>query len=123
MILVVAGVSILAIGMGVFGLAWPAGLVAFIPHWQSYTGLWAASLVRLVFGVTLWLVALSSRAPVVLQVLVVVSVGSALGLPFLGVARFTALLSWWCRQSPAFVRAWSAVAVVMGGFILWSVVA
>jgi hypothetical protein len=122
MILVVVGVSLLAIGMGVFGLASPAGLVAFIPHWQSYTGLWAASLVRLVFGVTLWLVAPSSRAPVVLQVLAVASVGSALVLPFLGVARFTALLSWWCQQSAAFVRAWSAGAVVMGGFILWAVV-
>ncbi len=55
--------------------------------------------------------------------LAVVSVGSALVLPFLGVARFTSLLSWWRQQSPAFVRAWSAVAVVMGGFILWSVVA
>jgi len=85
--------------MGVFGLAWPAGLVAFIPHWQSYTGLWVASLVRLVFGVTLWLVAPSSRAPVVLQVLVVPAI------------------------SLAFARAWSVGAVVMGGFILWSVVA
>jgi hypothetical protein len=123
MILVVVGVSILAIGMGVFGLASPAGLVAFIPHWQSQTGLWAASLVRLVFGVTLWLVAPASRTPVVLQVLAVVSVGSALVLPFMGVARFTALLSWWCQQSAAFVRVWSAVAVVMGGVILWAVVA
>jgi hypothetical protein len=122
-ILIVAGVSLLIIGMGVFGLASPAGLVTFIPPWQSQTGLWAASLVRLVFGVALWLVAPSSRTPVVLQVLAVVSGGSALVLPFMGVVRFTALLSWWSRQSPAFVRAWSAVAVLMGGFILWAVVA
>jgi hypothetical protein len=122
-VLIVVVVSILALGMGVFGLASPAGMIALVARWQSKTGLWAASILRLVFGVALWLVAAASRTPLILQALAVLSMTAALVLPFVGVSRFESILSWWCRQSPAFVRAWSAVAVIFGVFLLWSVAA
>jgi hypothetical protein len=122
-VLIVGVLSILAVGMGVFGLASPGGMVAFVSRWKSKTGLWVASIGRLVFGVALWLVAPTSRAPVVLQVLAVVSVAAALALPLIGVCRYEAILSWWSRQSPVFVRSWSAAAVVLGAFLFWSVVA
>ena len=60
---------------------------------------------------------------VLIVVVVSMSVVVALLLPFLGVARFQSMLSWWTRQPPATIRAWSAVAVVFGLFILWSVLA
>lgn len=122
MVVIVAAVSIFVVGMGVFGLASPSGIAAFVLRWRSKTGLWTASLGRLVFGVALWLVAPTSRAPVVLQVLAVVSVASALALPLIGVSRFESILSWWSRQSPAFIRSWTALAVALGVFLLWSVV-
>lgn len=122
MVVIVAAVSIFVVGMGVFGLASPSGIAAFVLRWRSKTGLWTASLGRLVFGVALWLVAPTSRAPVVLQVLAVVSVASALALPLMGVSRFESILSWWSRQSPAFIRSWTALAVALGVFLLWSVV-
>lgn len=122
MVVIVAAVSIFVVGMGVFGLASPSGIAAFVLRWRSKTGLWTASLGRLVFGVALWLVAPTSRAPVVLQVLAVVSVASALALPLMGVSRFESILSWWSRQSPAFIRSWIALAVALGVFLLWSVV-
>ena len=116
-------VSIFIAGMGVLGLTSPARMVRFVSRLQSKTGLWGASIVRLAFGISLWLVAPTSRAPIVLQVLAVVSVVSALVLPLVGVSRFKSMLSWWSSQSPGFMRVWSAVAVVVGVFILWSVVA
>ena len=121
-LLIVSVVSIFAAGMGVLGLASPTRMISFVSHWQSKTGLWVAFIIRLAFGISLWLVAPTSRAPVVLQVLAVVSVVSALVLPLLGVSRFKSILSWWSSQSPAFMRVWLAVAVVLGVFILWSVV-
>src|SRR6266536_5848604 len=95
--------------------------IRVLSRWPSTTGLWVAAIVRGVFGAALWCVAPSSRTPVVLQMLAVVSGVSALVLPFVGVARFTALFSWWSRQAPAVVRAWSTVAVGTGGFLFWSV--
>jgi hypothetical protein len=121
MVLVVAA-AILVAGIGVLGIASPARAAAFASGWQSRTGLWTASVVRLVVGVSLWFVAPASRTPLVLKILAVVSVASALVLPSLGLARFESILSWWSHRSPAFIRTWSAVAVVFGVFILWSVV-
>lgn len=122
-VLIVSAVSIFVAGMGVLGLASPSRMIRFASRWQSKTGLWVAIIVRLAFGISLWLVAPASRASVFLQVLAVVSVVAALMLPLIGVSRFKSMLSWWSNQSPRFVRLWSAVAVAMGVFILWSVVA
>jgi len=122
-VLIVSVVSIFVAGMGLLGLISPARMVSFVSRWQSKTGLWAAFIVRLTFGISLWFVAPTSRASVVLQVLAVLSVVSALVLPLVGVSRFKSMLSWWSCQSPAFMRIWLAVAVVLGVFILWSVVA
>ena len=122
-LLIVSVVSIFVAVMGVLGLVSPAKMVSFVSRWQSKTGLWAASIIRLAFGISLWLVAPASRAPVVLQVLAIVSVVSALVLPLVGVSRFKSILSWWSSRSPVFIRVWLAVAVVFGVFILWSVVA
>jgi hypothetical protein len=122
-VLIVSVVSIFIVGMGVLGLVSPARMVSFVSRWQSKTGLWVAFIVRLGLGISLWLVAPTSRAPVVLQVLAIVSVVSALVLPLIGVSRFKSMLSWWSNRSPGFMRMWSAVAVVVGVFILWSVVA
>jgi hypothetical protein len=121
-LLIVSVISIFVAGMGVLGLISPAKMVSFVSRWQSKTGLWAAFIVRLAFGISLWLVAPASRAPVVLQVLAVVSMVSALVLPLIGVTRFKSILSWWFSRSPGFMRVWLAVAVVFGVFILWSVV-
>jgi hypothetical protein len=122
-LLIVLVVSIFVAGMGVLGLVSPAKMVSFVSRWQSKTGLWVAFVVRLAFGISLWLVAPTSRSSVVLQVLAVVSVVSALLLPLVGVSRFKSILSWWSRQSPGFMRVWLALALVLGVFILWSVVA
>jgi hypothetical protein len=123
MTVLVLVVSIFVVGMGVLGLVSPTAMAAFVLRWRSKTGLWTAFIGRLILGVVLWIVAPTSRTPVVLQVLAVLSVLSALVLPLLGVSRFESILTWWSRQSPGFIRSWSALAVVLGIFLLWSVVA
>jgi len=118
--LIVIVVSLFAAGMGVFGLASPAGMIRFVSTWQSKSGLWAASTIRLVFGIALWVASAGSWFPATLKVLSVVSVASAFALPLMGVSRFKSILAWWSSQSPVFMRAWSTVAVLMGVFLIWS---
>jgi len=122
MVLIVAIVSILVVGIGMLGFASPAGVIALVSRFQSKVGLRAASIFRVGFGVALWFAASASRPPIVLKVLAVVSVVSGLVLRSIGVPRFQSILSWWCRQSPLFIRVWSAAALGVGAFILWSVV-
>src|SRR4030042_3202966 len=121
MLLIVSVVSIFIACMGILGLVSPARMVSFVSRWQSKTGLWVAFIVRLAFGISLWLVAPTSRASVVLQVLAVLSVVSALVLPLIGISRFKSILSWWSSRSPGFMRVWLAVAGVFALFILWAV--
>jgi len=122
-LLIVSVISIFVAGMGVLGLVLPTRMISFVSRWQSKTGLWVAFIVRLAFGISLWVVAPASRAPVVLQVLAVVSVVSALVIPLIGVSGLKSILSWWFSQSPVFRRVWFVAAVVLGVFILWSVLA
>jgi hypothetical protein len=121
MALIVSILSTLTIGIGVFGLISPAGMSSFVSCFRSRTGFSTAIVLRLVFGVALWRVAPASRTPAVLKALGVVSAASALALPLLGLPRYQAILSWWSRKSAVVVRAWSAAAVAVGVFILWSV--
>jgi hypothetical protein len=120
---IVMAVSLLAAGMGGLGLTSPAAMISFVSTWQSKSGLWAASAIRLVFGIALWAAAAGSRFPATLKVLSVVSVASSVAFPLMGISRFNSILAWWSRQSPSFMRVWSAAAVLMGVFLIWSVAA
>ncbi|MCX6354855.1 MAG: hypothetical protein NTZ78_08130 [Candidatus Aureabacteria bacterium] len=120
-ILIVAVVSVLIVGVGIFGLISPAGVAAFVSVWKSKTGLWIAVIVRLGFGIALWLVAPMSRAPLALEVLAVISVSAAIMLPLIGISRYQSIVAWWSRRSPLFIRVWSVVALGLGIFILWSI--
>lgn len=122
-ILIVVAVSILVVGLGLWGVASPASLLAFARRWQSKTGFWVAFAFRLLFGGALWLVAPSSRVPLAIQVLGAATVISGLALPLMGYSRYLSLLSWWSGRSPGFVRVWCCAALAFGIFILWSVTA
>ena len=122
MVVVVEVFAFLITALGLWGLLSPAGLLGFVARWQARWELWLGTLLRLVFGLALWLVAPASRFPVVLQALGVVSIIAGGALPFMGVARFQALVTWWCEQSPGFTQVWAASAAAVGLFVLWAVV-
>jgi hypothetical protein len=114
------GLAIAVIGL--LGVVRPDALLSFIWRWQTWPGVWTAAALRVIFGAALWLTAPSSRTPVTLQILGVVSLVSGATLPLLGVSGFGAIVGWWARQSAAFRRAWAGVACAVGGFVLWSVI-
>jgi len=113
----VAAVAIFVAFVGLLGLASPSGLVSFVSDWQSKTGLWGATILRLLLGVGLWQVAPLASFPLVFHVLAVLSLLGAVALPLMGLVRFRAVLFWWTHQSPAMVRFWSALLVVFGLFV------
>ncbi len=122
MVVVVAVCAFLITVLGLWGMLSPAGLLSFVARWQFRWELWIGALLRLVFGLALWFVAPVSRFPAVLQALGVVSIIAGGALPFMGVARFQALVTWWCAQPPGFTQVWAASAAAVGLFVLWAVV-
>lgn len=121
MVVVVEVFAFLITALGLWGLVSPAGLLVFVGRWQARWELWLGTLLRLVFGLALWFAAPASRFPVVLQALGVVSSIAGVVLPFMGVARFQAIVTWWCEQSPGFTQVWAASAAAVGLFVLWAV--
>lgn len=108
-------------GLGIYGLACPGGLAAFAGFWRTPTALWLAAALRLIFGMASWTVAPVSQAPLVLRVVAIISIMAAVVLPLLGVRGLGLLLDWWAGQSIRFLRAWSALALFVGFFLLWAV--
>jgi len=111
------------VSIGGYGIASPAGLVAFVRRWQGQPGVWIGAAVRVVFGFALWSAGPSSRTPALFAVLGVISLVSGIALPFIGAARLAQLISWWSGRSTTFLRTWSAAASAVGVLLLWSITA
>ncbi len=118
-IVLLIGLVISCVGLG--GVASPAGLIAFVCNWQPRWRIPFAAALRIVFGVALWLAAVDSHAPTALRVLGACSFVAGLALPFIGRARFNALVDWWAQRSPGVIRCWAGVAALLGGFSIWAV--
>lgn len=109
--------------LGFAGILSPERLLAAVTRAQSQLGLHLIAGIRLLLGVALLFAAPSSRAPLYLQIVGGLSILSGAVTPFVGVARFEAILGWWRERTPSAVRLWSAFVVVFGLSLVWSVLA
>jgi hypothetical protein len=106
--------------MGIWGALAPSRIVDFATRFGTQGGLWFAAAVRVVFGLALWFAAPASRAPLLLQVLGVITLVAGVTLPFIGVGRFKALLDWWTKLSPTAMRFSCVFAIAFGAAVLWA---
>jgi hypothetical protein len=112
----------LIVGIGLFGLIRPRGLVEFIRStWESPSGLPIAVTLRLVLGATLLAAAASSRFPLALSALGVLMILTAAALPILGADRFRDFVQWWVERPGPILRAWSGVAILFGALLIYAV--
>lgn len=114
--------SLLIAGIGALGVLAPSVLIALVAHLHGPFGLYFAAALRVLLGSALYLAAPRSRAPRVFRVLGALTIVAGLALPFLGVARFDALLAWWTAQGGAITRAWAAVALAFGLLVAYGVI-
>jgi hypothetical protein len=123
MTLAVALFGLFVAALGAAGILSPARLLALVTRAQSQLGLNLIAGLRLLAGVALLFAAPSSRAPLYLQILGVLSLVSGAVTPFFGVRRFEAILAWWRRRPPWAVRLWSAFVLGFGLSLVWAVLA
>jgi hypothetical protein len=106
--------------MGVWGVLAPSGLIDFVARFGSKGGLWFAAGIRLVFGLALWFAAPASHAPLLLEVLGVITLVAAVVIAFMGADRFRALIDWWTKRSLTAIRFSCLFPVALGAVILWA---
>jgi hypothetical protein len=121
MALVVAILSTITLGIGLVGVVSPPALNALVARFSTRRGMWAAIVLRLVFGFALFRAAPASRTPSFFQVLGALSMASSVLLSMVGLPRYLAILAWWSRQGGGVKRAWALAASAMGALLLWSV--
>ena len=107
-------------GVGLVGVIRPTLLMAWIGRWGGAPRLWFAAGLRLVLGVVLVLAAPECRQAQVVRVLGWLTLIAAFALPLFGPRRFDAFVEWWLARSPPFIRAWSLLAVGLGGFLVFA---
>ena len=120
MTLVVALVGLLIGGVGLFGMAQPKRLVAWVVSVWSKDRLWFAVAIRLALSALLIYAAPECRAPQAVRGLGVITVLAAVGLVFLGSERMSAFVHWWTERPAAIVRGWSAAGVLLGAFLVYA---
>ncbi len=113
-------VALFVFVMGAWGVFAPGSIFTFISGWSSKNGFWLAVLLRLVFGLSLWLAAPDTKLPEALRGLGAISIVGAAILPLVGYARFERMIAWWTRRPPFAMRLWSLLAVAIGALVLWS---
>lgn len=106
---------------GVLGLAMPEAFVGIVQAFQTPPVVYLAAVIRVVFGVVLFLAAPASRMPVALRILGAAIVLGGLLTPLFGMQFSELVLGWWAHGGGALVRVWAAVSLVIGLFITYAV--
>ena len=111
----------LIIGVGLWALILPRGLVDFADLFLTSTGLWVAVALRIGVGTLLWVAAPESRFPRTLRILGALFVASGVALPIVGLARMQAIAEWGAALDTMWLRAVAIAAAGMGAFLVVSV--
>jgi hypothetical protein len=110
-------IGLLIVAQCVVGLLASSLFVGLVGAMQGASLIHFAALVRLVFGVVLYLAAPASRAPICLRLVgAAIAVGGLL-TPFIGAQFASVVLGWWSEGGAPLVRVWAAAGLALGAFI------
>ena len=114
-------IAALLVIAGLIGIFSPVTLIGLVNRFKNTAGLYIGAVVRIGLGVVFWLVAPSSKAPLVFQILGIASILAGILLPVLGTERITKVLDWWTSLGDMFVRGWGLVVILVGGLLAYGV--
>jgi hypothetical protein len=107
--------------IGILGIVAPATLLEIGRSLQTTNALYIVAAVRVGFGATLLWVAPVARTPRLFRVLGAFIVLAGVVTPFLGVELARDMFDWWAMHGSMFTRAWAALAVVFGLFVIYAI--
>ena len=119
--LVALALSVSLVVLGVLSVIAPARALDIARVFDSPGGLYALATIRLVLGVVILLAGPASREPEVLRIIGIVIGVAGVITPLVGLDRQRRLLNWWAGRGLGFQRAWAAVGVAFGLFLVYAV--
>ena len=121
MVYVALALSGLIAIVGAFGVVSPGRLMGVIGRVQTPVGLVLAAGLRISLGVALFNAAPDSEAPGLIRIFGMLSFVAGVVTLFLGLERAGRLADWWSAKPDGLLRAWSAVALTLGLYLVWAV--
>jgi hypothetical protein len=115
-------VAFLLAVIGLTGVIAPDCLMMIGRHSVTPVGLCIVAALRISIGLVLARAAPISRAPTTLRILGVIAVIAGVATLLVGAERAQAILEWWFGQGPVFLRLSAGVALVLSGFIAYSLI-
>jgi hypothetical protein len=114
----VIGLCIVAVGA--VGILAPSAFIWIAHHADAPVDLYIISAFRFAFGVLLFAVASTSRAPRTLRVVALAPILAAIAMPFVGVERARATIEWWTLQGSGVIRLTGIPLLALGGFVAYA---
>jgi hypothetical protein len=117
----VIGLCIAAVGA--VGIVAPFGLVWIGERFATPKEWYALGAVRVTFGLLLFSVAKTSRAPRTLRAVACVPLLAGLGAlatPLVGLERARAAIEWWSQRGTGVVRLSAIPLLALGGFVAYA---
>lgn len=121
MAIVALVLSLFIAALGGLGILSPKRLIGFVRQFQRPAGLYAAAILRIVLGVSLFFAAPTSRSPEIVGIIGIIILISGLITPLFGLDRFRRILNWWSGRRPAFQLVWAGFALAFGLFLAYAV--
>ncbi|MCG6985380.1 MAG: hypothetical protein LJE61_09315 [Thiocapsa sp.] len=112
------GFLMLAIGLAV--LVSPAVLRDLLHGFLEFRWVYWVSGLRVLAGAALVVAAPATKLPDFILLFGVLMLAAGTSIPFLGKARVDGMAEGWLRQSEAMLRAWGALAAVLGAVVAWA---
>ena len=111
---VVLGVCAVTVVLGVVAFLSPATFAQVLGILDTSSGMWAASGLRILLGIALYVAAPTSRAPDVLRILGILFVAVGLLIPIRGRKRLGRTVELFLSGGPWVTRSWGVVAILFG---------
>ena|SRR5438045_147389 len=116
-VLLIAGLMIL---LGLTGVLWPEGLMEFAKYSFTATGIYVAAIVRMAFGVLLFVAAKATRTPKTVRVIAVILLVAGAATALITAERAQLLRDWWLGRGPDALRIAACFPLAVGFFLAGS---
>jgi drug/metabolite transporter superfamily protein YnfA len=114
--------GLFAATMGALAVFTPAGANAIARQFANRGGLYAATVIRIVFGGAMWFAAAESRTPMTLRIIGAIIVITGVLIALLGIERHQRMIDWWLSAGRTIQFVWGLIALVFGVFLIYAIV-
>jgi len=114
-------ISLFIAALGAVGAVSPGKFLILVRKFESPAGISAATVLRVVLGVSLYFSAVASRVKNLMRYFGVITFLTGLLTPVVGVKGFSRLLAWWSARGSTFMRIWAVSALSTGLLLAWAV--